>query len=45
MVAKEEGGGSGMDEDFGLSRCKLLYIEWMGNEILQRQKIDGLQDR
>ena len=27
MVAKEEGGGGGMDWEFGISRCKLLYIE------------------
>ena len=27
------GGGSGMDWEFGVSRCKLLHLEWIGNEI------------
>ena len=27
------GGGSGMDRDFGVSRCK-LFIEWISNEVL-----------
>ena len=26
MVTKEEGGGGGMDGEFGISRCKLAYI-------------------
>ena len=34
MVAKEEGGGSGMGGEFGIGRCKLLHLEWMGNEVL-----------
>ena len=33
-VAKREGGGSGMDWEFGLSRCKLLHLKWISNEIL-----------
>lgn len=28
------GGGSGMDCEFGISRCKLLGLEWMSNKIL-----------
>ena len=28
------GGGSGMDSEFGVNRCKLLPLEWMSNEIL-----------
>ena len=28
------GGGSGMDWDFRVSRCKLLHLEWVSNEIL-----------
>ena len=28
------GGGSGMDQEFGVSTCKLLHLEWIGNEIL-----------
>ena len=34
MVAKGEGEGSGMDGEFGVGRCKLLHLEWMGNEVL-----------
>ena len=34
MVAKGEEGGSGMDWDLGISKCKLLHLEWMGNELL-----------
>ena len=30
----EGGGGSGMDGEFGVSRCKLLHLEWISNEIL-----------
>ena len=32
VVAKEEGGGGGVE--FGISRCKLLYVEWINNKIL-----------
>ena len=28
------GGGSQMDWDFGISRCKLLHSEWVSNEVL-----------
>ena len=34
MVAKGEAGGRGMDWEFGISRCKLLYIEWINNKVL-----------
>ena len=37
MVAKGEGrkgGGEGMDREFGISRCKLLYREWINNKVL-----------
>ena len=27
-------GGGGMDLEFGLSRCKLLYTEWINNKVL-----------
>ena len=29
-----EGGGRGMDWEFGVSRCKLLHLEWISNVIL-----------
>ena len=28
------GGGSGMDLESGVNRCKLLPLEWISNEIL-----------
>ena len=34
MVAKEEGAGGGMAWEVGVSRCKLLYTEWIENKIL-----------
>ena len=27
-------GGSGMDREFGVSRCKLLHLEWIDNKVL-----------
>ena len=29
---REDGGG--MDWEFGISKCKLLYIEWINNKFL-----------
>ena len=26
--------GRGKDEEFGISRCKLLYIEWINNKVI-----------
>ena len=34
VVAKGEGAGRGMDWEFGVSRCKLLYLEWISNGVL-----------
>ena len=34
MVVKGNGGGSGMNREFGVSRCKLLHLEWIRNEVL-----------
>ena len=28
------GGGSGLDWEFGVSRGKLLHLEWISNELL-----------
>ena len=33
MLAKGERGGSGMDWEFRVSRCKLLHLEWISNEV------------
>ena len=30
---QEVEGGTGMDWDFGISRCKLLHLEWVSNEV------------
>ena len=34
MVAKGEGGGRGKDWEFGISRCKLVYIGGINNKAL-----------
>ena len=34
VVAKGIGEGSGMDWEFGVNRWKLLYLQWISNEIL-----------
>ena len=34
MGAEREGGGGGMDYEVGISRCKLVYIEWVDNKVL-----------
>ena len=34
MVAKGEGDGKRMEWEVRLSRCKLLYIEWINNKVL-----------
>ena len=28
-----QGGGSGMDLEFWVNKCKLLHVEWISNEI------------
>jgi len=33
-AASGDGGGSGMDWEFGVSRCKLFHLEWISNEVL-----------
>ena len=34
MVAKGEEGGGGVDWEFGISGCKLLYTAWINNKVL-----------
>ena len=34
VVVKAEGVGGGMEWEFGVSRCKLVYIEWTRNKVL-----------
>ena len=31
---RREMGGSGMDREFGVYRCKLLHLEWRDNKVL-----------
>ena len=33
-MPREIGCGGEMDWEFGISRCKLLYIEWINNKVL-----------
>ena len=35
MVVKWEGGGKGMDWEFGVGRYKLLHLEWINNKVLR----------
>ena len=32
--SENSGGGGGMDREFGVTRCKLLHLEWISSEIL-----------
>ena len=34
MVAKWEEVGKGKDWEFMISKCKLLYLEWVKNKVL-----------
>ena len=33
VVAKEESDRGGKDWEFGISRCKLSYMEWINNKV------------
>ena len=34
MVAKGKSGSRGVDWECGISRCRLLYIEWINDKVL-----------
>ena len=34
MVAKGKSGSRGVDWESGISRCRLLYIEWINDKVL-----------
>ena len=34
VVVKGDRGGSGVDGEFGVGRRKLLYLDWISNEVL-----------
>ena len=40
MLVKE---GEGMDWKFGVSRCKLLYTEWINNQVLPYSPGNSIQ--
>ena len=44
MVVKREGGGGGKDREFGISRCKVVYIGWINNEVLLHSTWNYIQD-
>ena len=43
MVAKEGDSGGRLDWEFRISRCKLLYIEWINNKVLLYSKGNYIQ--
>jgi len=43
VVFKEEGRGSGMDWEFGVSRFKLLYLEWINNKVILYSRGNAIQ--
>ena len=43
MVAKREEGRGGKDWEFGISRCKLLFIGWITNKVLLYNTDDCIQ--
>ena len=38
----EGGGGSGMDGEFGIVRCKLLHFEWMRSYCIAQGTVSSL---
>ena len=34
MVAEGEGGGCGMEWEFGINRCKLFHSKWIDTKVL-----------
>ena len=43
VVAKGEGVGGGMEGEVGVSRGKLLYIEWINNKVLLYSTVNYIQ--
>ena len=33
-LPREEGDGRKLDLEFGISRCKLVHVEWINNRVL-----------
>ena len=43
VIDKAKGVGGGMDWEFGISRCKLVYTEWINNKVLLYSKENYIQ--
>ena len=43
VVARGEGGGCGMDGEFGVGRCKLLHSEWINHKVLLNSTENNIQ--
>ena len=43
MVAKGEEAGRGMEWEVGVSRCKLLHIEWINSKVLLYSTENNIQ--
>ena len=43
VVNKGEEDGEGMEWDFGISRCKLVYTEWMKNKVVLQSTGNSIQ--
>ena len=43
VVAKRDGGGSGMCRESGIGRCQLLHLEWISNEELLYSTVNYIQ--
>ena len=43
LVTKGEEGEGGIGWEFGVSRCKLLYIKWINNKVLVYSTGDNIQ--
>ena len=42
-ACQERVGGSGLDQEFGVGRCKQLHIEWINNKVLLYSKGNDIQ--
>ena len=43
VVALGKLGGGGMDWEFGVSRCKLLHLEWINSKMLLYSMWNNIQ--
>ena len=43
VAAMGVGVGGGIEWEFGISRCKLLYTEWINNKVLLYSTVNYIQ--